>query len=225
MERNLKIIARLTGLGYLGIFITGFFANFFVLEGLVVKENATTTYQNFINHPDQFYMGLFAFGIMIIFDIILAFPLYQLLKDDNKSCAKISSILRVLNGLYFLFSLSYLVSLGCDLYQDSAGLEVSLEGYLHSFNKHWSIGLIIFGLHLLILGNLIRKSFKFPSWIGVLLTLASIGYLLDSSAQIGLFGESHLKGFFANMVVIAGTVGESALTLYLIIKGVRKSNA
>ena len=215
-----KIIARLTGVGYLGIFICGFFANFYILEGLVVKENAQLTYQNFIGNPIQFYQGISAFGLMILIDLLLAFPLYRLLKAENKRYALISSALRLVNGLYFIYALSYLIDIACELSQEQTTLVNSLEGHLNSFNTHWAIGLIIFGLHLLVLGDLVRKSKKFPYIIGVLLSLAGIGYLLDSSAQLGLFSED-IKVLFANIVVFTGTLGELSFTLFLLIKGVR----
>ncbi|MCB0561185.1 MAG: DUF4386 family protein, partial [Phaeodactylibacter sp.] len=47
--KSLDRIARTAGLGYLIIFITGFFANFFVLEGLVVDGDAAATFANIEN--------------------------------------------------------------------------------------------------------------------------------------------------------------------------------
>ncbi len=218
--KNEKLIARLTGVGYLGIFISGFFANFYVLEGLVVRENAQLTYQNFIGSPIQFYQGIGAFGLMILFDILLAFPLYLLLKEENKRCALISSALRLVNGLYFIYALSFLIDIAYELSQAQTTLANSLERHLNNFNTHWAIGLIIFGIHLLILGNLVRQSKKFPHIIGVLLSLAGIGYLLDSSAQLGLFSDN-IKLLFANIVVLTATLGELSITLFLLVKGVR----
>lgn len=218
---NEKTIARLTGVGYLGIFICGFFANFYILEGLVVKGDMLLTHQNFIEHPDQFYQGTAAFGMMILLDMLLAIPLYRLVKVENKRCALISSTLRLANGLYFVYALSYLLDIACELSETPTVLTNSLEGHLNGFNRHWAIGLIIFGLHLLVLGGLVRKSKKFPMIIGVLLSLAGIGYLLDSSAQLGLFSNEEMKELFATIVVVAGTLGELSFTLFLLIRGIR----
>ncbi len=220
---NIKSIARLTGVGYLGIFVTGFFANFFVLEGLVNWENMNITALNFINNPNQFYQGLAAFCLMIMLDISLSYPLYKLLKNENKKWAMISSCLRLVNGLYFFYALSFLVDLACELHQKPFDLEINIGELLLAFNKHWAIGLIIFGLHLLVLGNLVRKSVKFPSIIGLFLSLAGVGYLLDSSAQLGFFQDEVIKDLFANMVVMAGTLGELSFTIFLLIKGVKKT--
>jgi hypothetical protein len=40
---SLNNIAKIAGAGYLVIFISGIFANFFVLEGLVVSGDAAAT--------------------------------------------------------------------------------------------------------------------------------------------------------------------------------------
>ena len=46
----MKTIARLTGIGYLIIFIAGFYGNFYVLEGLVVQGDVTATFNNITNN-------------------------------------------------------------------------------------------------------------------------------------------------------------------------------
>lgn len=218
--KNEKLIARLSGLAYLGIFISGFFANFYVLEGLVVKGDIQLTHQNFIENPVQFSQGIGAFVLMILLDILLAIPLYKLLQDENKRLAFISSTLRLVNGVYFIFALSYLIDIYNKVFQKPAILESVLEESLNSFNTHWAVALIIFGVHLIVLGNLVRKSKKFPLIIGVLLSLAGIGYLLDSAAQIGLFSDENIKALFANIVVVTGVLGEMSFTIFLLIKGV-----
>lgn len=223
--KNERLIARLTGFAYLAIFICGFFANFYILEGLVVNGNMQLTHQNFMESPIQFYQGLGAFGLMILLDMLIAIPLYKLFKVESKKSAFISSTLRFVNGLYFIYALSYLIDIACELSQESIVLKNSIDGHLNGFKIHWAIGLIIFGLHLLVLGRLVRKSKKFPYIIGVLLSFAGIGYLLDSSAQLGLFSDD-IKVLFANIVVLTGVLGELSLTLFLLTKGARaKTNS
>ena len=51
---------------------------------------------------------------------------------------------------------------------------------LSAFQSGWDIGLVIFGLHLLVVGYLAFKSGYIPKWLGVLLVIAGIGYMVDS---------------------------------------------
>ncbi len=224
--KSLKTTARLTGLGYLIIFISGFFANFYTLESMVVDGHALLTAVNIINRFPQFQMGLIAFSIMVIVDIILAFPLYRLLKSESERLAITSSILRLINGAIFaiaLFSLFEIASLAKNSPQD---LTDQVEGLLTQFNMVWNIGLLFFGAHLLLLGLLIFRSASFPQIIGVLLQVAGIAYLMDSGAQLFLSNYKNYQSLFEMLVISGGVIGEFSLTLFLLIRGLRfkKSN-
>ena len=43
---------------------------------------------------------------------------------------------------------------------------------LSAFQSGWDVGLVIFGLHLLVVGYLAFKSGYIPKWLGVLLFIA-----------------------------------------------------
>ncbi|WP_145385827.1 DUF4386 family protein, partial [Staphylococcus epidermidis] len=50
--------------------------------------------------------------------------------------------------------------------------------FLEAFEYIWSIGLIIFGLHLFALGYVTFLSKQIPKFISVLLFIAAIGYIV-----------------------------------------------
>lgn len=56
-------------------------------------------------------------------------------------------------------------------------LQAYVMMYLEAFELIWSMGLIIFGVHLLIIGVLAFKSDRIPKVIGILLLIASLGYM------------------------------------------------
>jgi hypothetical protein len=51
---------------------------------------------------------------------------------------------------------------------------------VNEFKDGWNVALAIFGLHLLVLGYLVFKSNYIPSVLGILVMIASVGYLIDS---------------------------------------------
>ena len=220
--KNIKTIARLTGVGYLIIFISGFYGNFYVLESLVVSGNANTTFQNITNNPETYSMGVFAFLVMVLVDLILAWPLYLLLKETNKKCALFSSLLRVVNAVLFFVAMGNLFDI-CPL-MNAEGLTATqtLEA-IDQFNYIWTFGLLIFGVHLLLLGKLIQQSTAFPKALGVLISIAGVGYLIDCTAQLTMSNYTDYKDLFEMVVIIPGVVGEFSLTLWLLIKGVKKN--
>lgn len=232
MEENtntLNKIARLTGIGYLIIFISGIFANFFVLESLVVWEDAKATVTNIMENEAQFRIGILSFLIMVIFDVLLVWALYVLFIPVNKNISLLAAWLRLVNAtifgvaLYHLLSVLQMLSSPEYLAMIEVGqLHAQAMILLHAFNNTWLIGLVFFGLHLYFLGYLIIKSSYVSSIIGVLLIIAALGYLTDSFAQLLLPNYADFKDIFLLIVAVPGVIGELSLTLWLLIKGVNK---
>ena len=223
-----KKIAKIAGFGYLIIFITGIFANFFVLENLVVPGDAAATANNIIGNDFQFRIGILCFIIMVVFDVLLAWALYVILIPVNKNLSLLSGWLRLVNStifaiaLYNLFSVLQILS-GAEYLNAFADGQLQAQAMLvlNTFNVTWLIGLVFFGLHLFVLGYLIIKSGYIPRTIGILLLVASIGYLIDSFANFLLPDYDKYKDIFLMIVVIPGIVGELSLTFWLLFKGAK----
>tara|TARA_R110002050_G_scaffold16609_2_gene50100 strand:- start:3032 stop:3715 length:684 start_codon:yes stop_codon:yes gene_type:complete len=221
--RSLISIARLTGLGYLAIFISGFFANFYTLEGMVVDNNPQLTLENISTQIGLFQLGVASFSLMIIVDILLAFPLYKLLKSVHRNWALSSSLIRFINGLIFLLALVNLFEIA-SIAQSGTARPAAVIDLLETFNMIWNVGLLFFGAHLIMLGWLMVKSLNFPDFIGLLLQIAGLTYLADSGAQLFWAPYQEYKPLFEILVIGGGVIGEFSLTLWLLIKGVRREN-
>lgn len=221
----LRSIARFTGIGYLIIFFTGFFSNFFVLEGMMVSGDAAATCKNIIDQNMLFRSGVFSFFLMVIFDVLLAWTLYLLLAQVNQKLSLLSAWLRLVNGtifgiaLYHLFSVLHFTGNTDYLnFMDQSLLQAQAMLSIQAFNDTWLVGLVFFGLHLFFLGYLIFKSGYMPKFIGVLLIIAGAGYLIDSFAHFLLTDYEAYKDIFMLLVVLPGVVGEFSLTLWLLIR-------
>jgi hypothetical protein len=219
-------VAKLAGFGYLIIFITGIFSNFFVLENLVVPEDAAVTAKNITESEMMFRIGILSFIIMVVADLLLAWALYILLRPVNKDLSLLSGWLRLVNGTVFGIALFGLVNVlqilsgtgnlaGAEADQLQATIMLSLD----TFNHTWLIGLVFFGFHLLLLGYLIIRSGYIPRAIGYLLVVAGIGYLIDSFANFLLPAYNEYADIFMLIVVIPGVAGELSLTIWLLVKG------
>lgn len=221
-------ISKIAGAGYLVIFISGIFANFFVLESLVVPDDAKATATNIMDNGQQFRIGILSFIVMVIFDVLLSWALYILLKPVNKDVSLLTAWLRLVNAtifgvaLYHLFAVLHILS-GADYLAvfDAGELQAKVMLSLDAFNATWLVGLVFFGLHLFFLGYLILKSSYIPGVIGVLLMVASLGYLTDSFAHFLLPNYNNYKTLFMSMVIVPGVIGELSFTFWLLFKGVR----
>jgi ABC-type multidrug transport system permease subunit len=93
--------------------------------------------------------------------------------------------------------------------------------FFDAFNYTWLIGLVFFAIHLFVLGYLIFKSGYMPKFLGILLIIAAIGYLIDSLANFLLSNYSDYKNLFMLIVIVPGIIGELSLTFWLLFKGVK----
>ncbi len=221
---NINNVAKIAGIGYLVIFITGFFSNFYVLEGIFDYNNPALSFQNLTENMFLFRLGIVGFILMVVFDIILAWALYILLKPVNQSISLLSAWLRLVNGVIFAAALFNLVNIlgfvSNSIESADAGLiQIFIMTDIQSFNNTWLIGLIFFGIHLAFLGYLIIKSTQIPSFIGWLLLIASAGYITDSFANFLLPEYAEYKNIFSAIVILPGIIGELSLTFWLLIKG------
>lgn len=76
----------------------------------------------------------------------------------------------------------------------------------------WNVSLVVFGLHLVLIGYLAFRSGYVPRVLGVLLAVAGAGYLVDSLG--GLLVEDY------SLSVGAVTfIGEALLMVWLLVRG------
>ncbi len=80
------------------------------------------------------------------------------------------------------------------------------------FQDIWHVSLILFGLHLILIGYLAVKSGYVPRVLGVLLVIAGAGYLVGSSGALLVPGNSVNVAAFT-------FIGEALFMLWLLAKG------
>ena len=83
--------------------------------------------------------------------------------------------------------------------------------FLNAYNYGFTIGIVFFTLHTLILGYLIFKSGYFPKILGVLFIIASLGYLIDSFSHVLIPNYKTGPAYLALPIAIA----EIAFPLWL----------
>ncbi len=197
--RTLSLIA---GSSYLVIFFAAIFANFFVLESILNDPLVTIQENNLIVR-----FGILAFLITVVFDVIVAWALYELYKSYS------------LSGLSTLFRMMHAAIMGVAVFalpvtlQLSSGQEILQQA--HIFNTIWLIGLFFFGIHLVLLGRIIGK----PKIIAAFLVIAGIMYVVDTGAHFLLKNYEDYSSVFLAFVAIPSIIGEMSFAIWLLIKG------
>jgi hypothetical protein len=197
-----RTLALIAGASYLIIFFAAIFANFFVLES-ILKDPLATIQQ----HHMMVRLGIMAFIITVVFDVVVAWALYELYKKHP------------LSGLSTYFRMMHAAIMGVAIFALPLALVSSTsEEILRQvdiFNIIWLIGLFFFGIHLILLGRIIRK----PRIIAIFLVIAGIVYMIDTGAHFLLQDYEAYSSIFLALVAIPSILGEMSFSIWLLIRG------
>lgn len=217
----MKAFIKASGIAYILIFISGFYANFAILESLIDLNNNEQTTLNIINSPIQFKQGLIGFLVMLISDVFLIWSLFKITEPTNKTLSYIASLFRGIHALFFAIALIKLFKVYSITFEskNSVELQTTVIDLLAKFDNLWTIGLLFFGAHLLVLGFLALKANYIPAIIGALLILAASGYSIDGFAKLYFDRYNDYQSYFETIVISTGVIGELSFTIWLLVKG------
>jgi hypothetical protein len=158
---SLRRAAAVAGLGLLVMAVLAG-TMFAAYENLVVSGDATKTARNIVDHELLFRTIICGFLIVAVLDVVVAWALYVFLSPANRSIALLSAWFRVVYAAVFAAALSNLL-VAVRLLTDADSLKAFGTGQLNAqvmnsvnaFNDGWDAALVIFGLHLLVLGYLV----------------------------------------------------------------------
>lgn len=204
-----RTAAIIGGIGLLVMAVLAANANFGIMQTLIVHGDAQTTSENIIASSESFLFMIISFLIVAILDIVVAWALFVILKAENRPLSLMAAWFRISYAVIFVISLTklygvlqLLTSVGSS--QDNGVFSQALNG-INAFQTGWDIGLILFGIHLLLVGFISIRFGTIPKWLGALLAIAGLGYLVDSigilvSPAYGLsIGE---YTFFGELILI-----------------------
>jgi hypothetical protein len=219
-----RAYARIVGVLYLVIFILGPFAFFLGRTSVVVPGDPTATIDNLMASESLFRLGMVAETLIVLIEIVVSAILYVLLRPVSRPLALAStlarfgqSILQAVNlftavpALLLLGGAGTLAAFGPDQLNALVLLFMDVNAFVIII---WGL---IFGFHLLLLGYLVYNSGFWPRFLGILLLVASLGYLAQSYGHIL---APQYDDLLSTMVVVVTIPGELAFTLWLLIKGI-----
>ena len=192
---------------------------------LIVSEDPTATFENIMDHLTLFRVGVLSWIVVLICDIIAAWGLYFYFRPVNIGVSLISAWLRVVYTAMLgasIYNLNSVIELcDTDYHLSNIGYE-QLESqtwlFLNSFNSSWSMGLIVFSLHIFFLGYLGFKSNYVPRIISILLIIGSVGYMIIHLSNLLIPQYQDLIDILG-WVFILPMLSEVALGIWLLVKG------
>jgi Domain of unknown function (DUF4386) len=212
--------ALVTILGYLLSFGTPF-ASFYALPRLLVATSAAGTSENLRAHPGLFAAAIFAMLGNFVGDVLSAWGMYVLLRSVNAAWSMLAAWLRLVYTAAGVAAVANLVTahrLVTSPDSLAALGATSLDGHvlvaLRAFQAQFDFSLILFGAYLLLVGGLVARSGYIPRWLGVVLVVDGLGWLVMQSAPYFL---PHVDLGF----LFVATLGELVFLVWLVGWGVR----
>ena len=214
---TLRQAALITGFGYLLMPVA--YAEFLIWPKLVIPGKIEQTVQNIAAHGGLFVAAILCYFVSFLDDVVIAWALYVLLSPVNRSFSLLTAWFRLVSTVIGLFGCLNLVTvyrlLKTPDYLTAFGsgpLHAQVKLLLSSFRYDWSMGLVIFGIHLVLLGYLIYRSGYIPWILGILLVINGLGWVIDSFKPY-LYPNAHLEFIFITFF------GELFFMLWLLIRG------
>ena len=221
---TIKKQAHVAGILYLLASIAAVFAWIYVTGKLFVRDDATATANNIRAFETLFRLGIAAELLGSIIFIFVVLALYRLFKSVSEKQATTMALLLLIST-----PISLLAVVG-----ELAALIVAGGGsFLSTFDQHQldSLSYLFFRLHgqalivaeifwglwLFPFGTLVIRSGFIPRFLGFLLLIAGMGYLIDSFTVLVLPTYKQV----GNQIAMILELGELPIIFWLLIWGAR----
>ena len=212
--------ARIAGLLYMIIIVAGA-VGYTMHSTLFVRSDAAATAGNILASEQLWRLSFAAMLVMLACDVAVAAIFYVLFKPVNRTLSLVACAFRLvlvaIVGVAILGRYAPLL-----LLKDSASVafetdQLQAMGLLSikMFERGFDVALVFFGFHCVAIGWLIYRSRFLPRFLGVLLVIAGLCYLI-STFVILVFPVAALP-FDIQLLSYAAEV---VLCLWLIVKGV-----
>jgi Domain of unknown function (DUF4386) len=224
IEASPQRYARAAGVLYLLVIVLGGFSEGYLINRLVVPGDAAATAHNIVASQGLWRLGVAGDLLVPLLAVVQIWVVYFLLRPVSRSLVLldvflglVSLAVEAVSKLFLLLVLPLLVN---PAYGDALGerpLQLLVSGSLLAHEISFNITLVFFGCACLVEGYLIYRSTYLPRFIGVLMQLAGVSYLVSCTAA--LFAPSLAERLLPASLLPA-LLGESSYCLWLLIKGV-----
>lgn len=187
----------------------------YVFNAMVDETDWQMTCMRISSNQGIYLSGIAGWVLIIVLDVVVGWSLWRFFSATNEMTAGLVGLSRLVYASILTLAIYYLHQ---SYYMASSLALMDLHGVICAFQKVWSMGLILFGIHLLGLALLVFQSTYVPKVFGFLLILAGLGYLIvHMGRNAGLSSEliNQLELLFSLPMMI----GEVGFAVWLVVKG------
>ncbi|MEI5908346.1 DUF4386 domain-containing protein [Bacillus spongiae] len=222
----LRHSAIIAGVSLLIMTLAAFFSYGYVHSSLINPDNPLATLNNIEASAHLFKAGIFGWFVILITDILVSWAFYLFLKPLHKGFAVLAAWLRLMYTAILAIALSNLlqvvelVSYRGELFNES---QITLASQvfmsIRTFESTWAFGLIVFGMHLLIVGIVVINTKTVPKVISILLIAGGVSYILIQLLIVFFPTFDNVITILEIILSIPMTIGELGFGVWLLIKG------
>lgn len=220
-EVSPRTLARYGGLFWLLTAVTGTLSMF--TPG-IIHGNAAATAANILGREPMYRLGVTANLVAAVCYLVATVFVYELLKPVDRRLSLLAAFFSVTASAVavanLLFHFAPLIVLGGAEYLNVftvEQLQAMALTLLRMRDPGFYLSHILYGLHCLLVGTLILRSTFINGVIGVLMTVAGLGWITMGLSNLVVpgFGRTLMP-----FIMMPGVVGELSLTFWLLIAGV-----
>jgi len=221
-QKQLIKTARITGVWYLLMAISGILGFMVFHSQIFVSGNPEQTLTNLVELESTARIRLLLEFAIVISQALTAVWFFKLFKDNYEWEAWTIGIWGMVNALVIMISaISIASAIGIANSDISAMTDkvILIQVLQNIISNAWGIGGLFFGLWLFPMGYIVIKSKSMPVWLGRVIILGGIGYLITTFIRYAGIDFS-----FNRFLILPATIGEFWMIGYLLIFGLRPSN-
>ena len=218
-QKQLIKTARLTGFWYLILAISGLFGFLIFHPQIFITGDPQKTLTNLTELESTARVRLLFELLVIVSQALAAVWFYKLFREINKWAATVLGIWGTVNAVVIVVS-AIAMNSAIEIANSSLPslqektIMIQLLGQL--ITNAWSVGGLFFGLWLMPMGFIVISSGRMPVWLGRILFIGGIGYILQTFIIC-----AGVQNPYSDILAIPATVGEFWMIGYLLIYGIR----
>ena len=223
-EESPVLWARLAGTLWLLCILTGV-AGFIAAGPLIVANDAAVTAGNILAKESLFRLGFVANLTSGLSYVGVTALLYYVLRPVSRNLSLLAAFFGLagvaIGGISWVSNLAPLILLHGDQYLSAfttSQLQAMSLFALKLQTQVFFIGMVFFGIQVILIGCLVTRSTFLPRILGILLALGGTCYVIASFASFLLPLGTRLVMF----VMPVALIGEGSLTVWLLVKGVNR---
>jgi hypothetical protein len=210
--------ARLAGLAYLVVALTGAF-NLLIVPAEIIGADAATTLANAQAQTQLFRLGIAAGVVCHVFFVITPVLLYALFAPLGRIAALLMLGFALVSVPISFANIAEHMAILDLATRDGANAIAAIAQHSDAYDQGAKLVGVFWGLWLAPLGWLIAKSGAIPRILGVFLILGCVGYV--AHFFLAFFVDGYRETLLAEHIHTPSAIGELGTCLWLLVMGAK----